>query len=88
VAAKKLIELSTSTAREDLGLAKEQAALARKLLLKYNVRFGWELKRFYCHGCKELLVPGVNARVRVAGGYVLTTCAGCGRINKKSLGHA
>jgi RNase P subunit RPR2 len=84
VAAKALLDLSTATARDDLVLAKQQAALARKLMLKYNVRFGWELKRFYCHGCKELLVPGVNARVRVAGGKVLTTCANCGRTNRKN----
>jgi RNase P subunit RPR2 len=88
VAARTLLELSASTAHDDLGLAKEQAALARKLMLKYNIRFGWDLKRFYCHGCKELMVPGVNARVRVSGGMVLTTCANCGRVNRKSLGQA
>jgi RNase P subunit RPR2 len=88
IAARTLLELSASTAREDLDLAKEQAALARKLMLKYNIRFGWDLKRFYCHGCKELMVPGVNARVRLARGMVLTTCANCGRVNRKSLGQA
>jgi len=88
VAARTLLELSASTAHDDLDLAKEQAALARKLMLKYNIRFGWDLKRFYCHGCKELMVPGVNARVRLAGGMVLTTCASCGRVNRKSLGQA
>lgn len=87
-AARKLIELSASTAHDDLDLAKRQAALARKLMLKFNVRFRWDLKRFYCHGCKELMVPGVNARVRLAGGMVLTTCANCGRVNRKSLGQA
>ena len=88
VAARTLLELSASTAREDLDLAKEQAALARKLMLKYNIRFGWDLKRFYCHGCKGLIVPGVNARVRLARGMVLTTCANCGRVNRKRLGQA
>ncbi|HEV2390440.1 MAG TPA: hypothetical protein VGS04_06930 [Nitrososphaerales archaeon] len=88
IAARKLIELSASTAHDDLDLAKKQAALARRLMLKFNVRFGWDLKRFYCHGCKELMVPGVNARVRLAGGMVLTTCANCGRVNRKSLGQA
>jgi RNase P subunit RPR2 len=88
IAARTLLELSASTAREDLDLAKEQAALARKLMLKYNIRFGWDLKRFYCHGCKGLIVPGVNARVRLARGMVLTTCADCGRVNRKRLGQA
>ena len=88
IAARTLLELSASTAREDLDLAKEQAALARKLMLKYNIRFGWDLKRFYCHGCKGLIVPGMNARVRLARGMVLTTCANCGRVNRKRLGQA
>src|SRR5271169_666867 len=88
IAARTLLELSASTAHDDLDLAKEQAALARKLMLKYNIRFGWDLKRFYCHGCKELMVPGVNARVRLAGGMVLTTCASCGHVNRKRLGQA
>ena len=85
-AARALIQLSTSTAKDDLPLAKQQASLARDLMLKYNVRFGWNLKKFYCHGCKELIVPGVNARVRVAKGFLLTTCSNCGRVNRKSLG--
>lgn len=84
-AARALLELSVSTSTEDLDLAKKQAALARRLMLKYNVRFGHDLKRFYCHGCKELMVPGVNARVRLAGGMVITTCAQCGRVNRRSL---
>jgi RNase P subunit RPR2 len=88
IAARTLLELSASTAHDDLELAKEQAALARRLMLKYNIRFGWELKRFYCHGCKELMVPGVNARVRLSGGMVLTTCATCGRVNRKTVGQA
>ena len=40
---------------------------------------------FFCHGCKELMVPGVNARVRLAKSMILTTCASCGRVNRKSL---
>jgi RNase P subunit RPR2 len=87
-AAKALLELAASTAHDDLDLAKQQAALARRLMLRYNVRFGWDLRRLYCHGCKQLMVPGVNARVRLAGGLVLTTCKSCGRVNRKSLAQA
>jgi RNase P subunit RPR2 len=85
LAARTLIELSATTAHGDLELAKKQAALARRLMLRYNVRFGWPLRRFYCHGCKELMVPGVNARVRLAKGMVLTTCANCGHVNRKKI---
>ena len=37
-------------------------------MLKFNVRYDWSLKRFFCHGCKGLLYPGVNARVRLGPG--------------------
>lgn len=82
-----LLELAVSSAADDLDLAKGQAQLAREVMLRFNVRFGWSLRRFYCHGCKELLVPGVNARVRLGHGdrMVRTTCLGCGYVNKKAL---
>ncbi|MDA4132821.1 MAG: ribonuclease P [Thaumarchaeota archaeon] len=84
-ASRNLLKLSVSTAMVDPALAKRQADLARRLMLKYNIRFGWELKRFYCHGCKHLMVPGVNATVRVSGGKVITTCTDCGHVNRKTV---
>jgi RNase P subunit RPR2 len=88
IVARTLLELAVSTAHEDLDLAKKQAGLARKLMLRYNIRFDWRIRRFYCHGCKGLMVPGVNAHVRVAKGTILTTCADCGRVNRKTLAQA
>jgi len=84
-AARTLLQLSVFTSYDDLDLAKRQAALARRLMLRYNIRFGWNLRRFFCHGCKGLIVPGVNARVRLARGMILTTCASCGHVNRKTL---
>lgn len=87
--ARNLILLAASTAGSDLELAKEQSVLARRIMLKANVRLPWQLKRFYCHGCKGLLVPGVNARVRLGlCKMLLVTCKGCGRVNRKRLRQA
>ena len=84
--AESLIERSSVTALHDRDLAREQAALARSIALKFNLRFDWRLKRFYCHGCKELIVPGINARVRMGQGRaLLTTCSECGYVNRKIL---
>ncbi len=86
--AERLLALSLSEAGKNPELAKQQAALARKVMLRFNVRFGWELRRFYCHGCKKLMVPGVSARVRLAGGrpkMVRLTCLECGHVNRKVL---
>lgn len=73
----------------DPAMAREQAALARKVKLKFNVRLDPSLRRFTCRGCKGLLVPGVNARVRLGHGkqtVIRVTCADCGRVNRKIVG--
>lgn len=83
-----LTESSVSLSNTDLKLAKEQAALARRVRLRFNVRLDPSLKRFTCRGCKSLLVPGVNARVRLGHGkptILRVTCAECGRVNRKIL---
>jgi RNase P subunit RPR2 len=90
-AARTLIATAVETSKTDLDLARRQAALARRVMLRYNVRFDYSLKRFTCHGCKKLLVPGVNARVRLSGGpqkVLRVTCLECGRVNRKILKHA
>jgi len=72
-------------------VAKEQAALARKVKLKFNVRLDSSVTRFTCRGCKGLIVPGVNARIRLGHGKVTilrVTCLDCGHINRKIVGTA
>jgi len=84
--AEDLIESASATAPQDPELAKEQAALARDIALKFNLRFDWRLKRFFCHGCKRLIVPGLNARVRLGTDkMLLITCTECGHVNRKKL---
>jgi ribonuclease P protein subunit RPR2 len=85
---KLLTESSVSLAATDLELARAQSALARKVMLRFNIRLDSSLKRFTCHGCKSLLVPGVNARVRLGHGKppsLRITCTDCGRVNRKIL---
>ncbi|MDA4128776.1 MAG: RNase P subunit [Thaumarchaeota archaeon] len=86
---RRILALATSRAGKNLRQAEEQAELARKVMLRFNVRFGWDLRRFYCHGCKKLIVPGVNARVRIGSGKDKTlrlTCLRCGYVNRRVLG--
>jgi len=69
-------------------VARQQAALARKVKLRFNVRLDPSLTRFTCRGCKGLLVPGVNARVRLGHGkatVLRVTCADCGHVNRKII---
>jgi RNase P subunit RPR2 len=86
-----LTESAVSLSHTDLEMAKQQAALARRVKLRFNVRLDPSLRRFTCHGCKGLLVPGVNARVRLGHGkqtIIRITCADCGHVNRRVLGMA
>jgi len=83
-----LTESSVNLARKDLGMAKQQAALARRVRLRFNIRLDPSLKRYTCRGCKSLIVPGVNASVRLGHGKpaaIRITCSECGRVNRKIL---
>jgi len=83
-----LTESAVELSHTDPRLAKEQAALARKVKLRFNVRLDSSLTRFTCRGCKGLLVPGVNARVRLGHGkntVLRVTCLDCGRVNRKVI---
>lgn len=83
-----LTESAVNLSHTNLPLARQQAALARKVRLRFNVRPGPSLRRFTCKGCKSLMVPGVNARVRLGHGktkVLRVTCGECGRVNRKIL---
>ena len=85
---KLLTESAVELSKSNLTIAKEQASLARRLRLRFNVRPDDSIKRFTCRGCKGLLVPGVNARVRLGHGkpkVLRITCSDCGRVNRKIL---
>ena len=83
-----LTESAVALSHTDPKLDKEQAALARKVKLKFNVRLDPSLRGFTCRGCKGLLVPGVNARVRLGHGktkVLRVTCTDCGHVNRKII---
>ena len=85
---KLLTESAVNLSHTDPELAKEQAALARKVKLRFNIRLDPSLTRFTCRGCKGLLVPGVNARVRLGHGkttILRVTCTDCGHVNRKVI---
>ncbi|MCL4552713.1 MAG: RNase P subunit [Candidatus Marsarchaeota archaeon] len=86
---KVLTESAVSLSHTDPAMARAQAALARKVKLRFNVRLEPHLRSFTCRGCKGLLVPGVNARVRLGHGkptMIRVTCLDCGHLNRKVVG--
>ncbi|MDP6870346.1 MAG: hypothetical protein QGI21_06205 [Candidatus Poseidoniaceae archaeon] len=59
---------------------------AAKHLVKTSSRHRLPLpvkqRHWICRGCKSLLIPGNNARVRIRSGQRITTCVECGRIRR------
>jgi len=87
-AARSLITSAVAKSSHSLETARKQEELARRVMLRFNVRLDYSLRRFICHGCKRLIVPGVNARVRLAGGkpkVLRVTCLECGHVNRKVI---
>ncbi len=39
-------------------------------------------RHWICRGCTELLIPGVNSRIRIRDGQRITTCLSCGKIRR------
>jgi ribonuclease P protein subunit RPR2 len=52
-------------------------ALAKKIGMRYNVRFPRELSRKVCKHCDSFLLPSVNCRVRLTGRTVSIYCFKC-----------
>ncbi|MDY6966304.1 MAG: ribonuclease P protein component 4 [Halobacteriota archaeon] len=53
--------------------------LARRMGMRNRVRIPKHLKIRMCKHCYSFLVPGKNARVRLRGNYVVTTCLNCNK---------
>ncbi|WP_457555588.1 ribonuclease P protein component 4 [Candidatus Pyrohabitans sp.] len=77
-----LMQLARDVFPRDRALAKRYVELARRIAMRYNVRFpaGW--KRFFCKACGSFLVPGVNLRVRCTKQRVVFTCLECGQVKR------
>ncbi|WP_370574678.1 ribonuclease P protein component 4 [Methanomethylovorans sp.] len=70
-------EFSSNPIRSD-----EYVLLARKIGMRYLVRFPRELKVRFCKSCGSYLVPGGNCRIRLKGRYITITCLKCGNVRR------
>jgi ribonuclease P protein subunit RPR2 len=66
--------------RGNAARADRYVELGRKIGMRYNVRLPSDLKRRVCKECHAFLVPSKNARVRIGGSKVVTTCLRCGAV--------
>lgn len=76
----RLLELAEADARKTKGKSRSDryVQLAREIGMRYRVRIPPHLKMRICKWCYAFLIPGKNARVRLRGDYITTTCLCCG----------
>ena len=67
---------------ENPALSDRCVDLARRIAMRQRVRIPRELRRRFCRRCSAYLVPGVNQRVRVHRGKVVTTCLRCSALRR------
>jgi len=73
-----LMDLAEKESREGrTDRTKRYIGLAKKIGMRYNVRFPREHRRKICKHCNSFLIPSVNCRIRLTSGTVSTYCFKC-----------
>ncbi|MEM3061851.1 MAG: ribonuclease P [Candidatus Bathyarchaeia archaeon] len=78
-----LFRLANKIFHENKSLARRYLELAKRISMRSKVRIPREYRRFVCKSCGNLLVPGVNCKVRIRpekGTTVVINCLDCGLI--------
>jgi ribonuclease P protein subunit RPR2 len=63
-------------------ISRRQVELARKMAMKYRVRFDSVQKRKFCKRCSAYLKQGINSTVRLKNGKIILTCKECGFVRR------
>ncbi len=83
VAGERIADLFALAEKEAAGrspdLADRYVRLARRIGMRYNVRFLPEYSETYCRGCLRYWVEGRTVRTRLRSGGRVRTCLSCGR---------
>ncbi|HKZ49544.1 MAG TPA: hypothetical protein VJ110_00910 [Candidatus Nanoarchaeia archaeon] len=80
-----LFEQANKAAKEGhLDKASRYVFLARKLSMKFSIRFNREQRRKFCHNCYKYLQPGKNVQVKInpKTQSVEYVCKACGAVNR------
>jgi ribonuclease P protein subunit RPR2 len=83
-----IIQSALETVKSNPELAQKQAMLAKRISKKFRVRMPYEARQLYCKKCKQFIVPGIGARVRIGRANVRAvriTCLKCGHVYRKII---
>ena len=70
------------------GFEQKQAALAKKIAMRFRIRMRYDQRQLYCKKCKAFIIPGRTARVRLGRARtraVRITCLLCGHVYRKVI---
>ena len=75
-----LIQQALETVESNESLSRRYVDLVRRISERTKVRVPLETKQYLCKNCGIVMVPGLNARVRLYArtGGVVITCLSCG----------
>jgi ribonuclease P protein subunit RPR2 len=76
----RLFELAEGARAQRPDRSRRYVELARRIGMRYQVSAPSVWRRRVCRGCNDLLVPGINARVRMRAGCQVVTCLSCERV--------
>ena len=74
---KVLFQFAKESFRGNSSLSDKYVKMARRIAMKYKIRFGPQFKKRICKHCHKYLVPGVNCRVRIHKHRLIYYCLGC-----------
>jgi len=74
-----LFVLAEDNLNNNLKRSQRYVELARRIGMRYNVRFSKEMKRKFCKKCNVLL-KGTKAKVRTEGKSLIIKCQNCNTI--------
>jgi|TARA_B100000029_G_scaffold484061_1_gene535857 ribonuclease P protein subunit RPR2 len=83
-----LITNAISNSKENYDLAQKQAALAKRLGMRYRIKLPYEIRLNFCKKCKQFIPPGIGSKIRIGRSNVKSiriTCYFCGHTYRKII---
>lgn len=78
----KLFEEAEDNIKEHPELSRRYVELARKIAMKYKVKFSKDQKMSSCKKCNAYLRQGVNCSTRLAKGIIVIRCKECNNLRR------
>jgi ribonuclease P protein subunit RPR2 len=63
-------------------LSRRYVVLARKIAMKFKIRFSRDQKKLFCKNCNAYLKQGVNSSIRLVNGHIVLRCKECGNVRR------